>query len=152
MMTKTELIDRISVLLGGRVAEELIFDEVSTGAQNDLEKATDIARRMVKFYGMSEKLGLVTFEHDGRPVFLGGDMGLTKEYSEETAREIDLEVKSIIDETLAKTKEILRKKKGILVKLAQRLMEKEVIEAEELKKFLSSENEEETDGDKNIKQ
>ncbi len=151
MMTKAELIDRISVLLGGRVAEELIFGEVSTGAQNDLEKATDIARRMVKFYGMSEKLGLVTFEHDGRPTFLGGDMGLKKEYSEETAREIDLEVKNIIDETLAKTKEILRKKKDILIKLAKRLMEKEVIEAEELKKFLSSKSEKETDECKNIK-
>ncbi|KKM89715.1 hypothetical protein LCGC14_1245870, partial [marine sediment metagenome] len=150
MMTKAELIDRISVLLGGRAAEELIFNEVSTGAQNDLEKATDIARRMVKFYGMS-KLGLVTFEHNGKPTFLGLDMGLKREYSEETAREIDLEVKSIIDETLTKTKEILRKKKNILIKLAKRLMEKEVIEAEELKKFLSSEDETKTDESKNIK-
>lgn len=151
MMTKAELIDRISVLLGGRAAEELIFNEVSTGAQNDLEKATDIARRMVKFYGMSEKLGLVTFEHNGKSTFLGLDMGLKREYSEETAREIDLEVKSIIDETLTKTKEILRKKKNILIKLAKRLMEKEVIEAEELKKFLSSEDETKTDESKNIK-
>lgn len=142
MMTKAELIERISVLLGGRVAEELIFGAVSTGAQNDLEKATDIARRMVKFYGMSEKLGLVTFEHDGRSHFLGVDMGLKKEYSEETAREIDLEVKRIIDETYVKTKDILRKKKGILIKLAKKLMEKEVIEEEELKKFLGSENSE----------
>jgi cell division protease FtsH len=129
----------------------LIFNEVSTGAQNDLEKATDIARRMVKFYGMSEKLGLVTFEHNGKPSFLGLDMGLKREYSEETAREIDIEVKGIIDETLAKTKEILRKKKNILIKLAKRLMEKEVIEAEELKKFLSSEDETKTDESKNIK-
>ena len=152
MMTKAELIDRISVLLGGRIAEELIFNEVSTGAQNDLEKATDIARRMVKFYGMSEKLGIVTFEHNGRPTFLGVDMGPTKEYSEETAREIDLEVRNIIDKTFANTKEILRKKKDILVKLAQKLMEKEVIEKEELEKFLSNESEKETDEHKNIEQ
>jgi cell division protease FtsH len=93
----------------------------------------------------------VTFEHNGKSTFLGLDMGLKREYSEETAREIDLEVKSIIDETLTKTKEILRKKKNILLKLAKRLMEKEVIEAEELKKFLSSEDETKTDESENIK-
>ena len=146
MMTKTELIERVSVLLGGRVAEELIFDEVSTGAQNDLEKATEIAKKMVKYYGMSEKLGIVTFEQNGRPSFLGGGMDLKREYSEETAREIDLEVKKIIDDTFARTKEILGAKKDVLVKLAKKLMEKEVIETDELEEFLKNENK--TDADK----
>ncbi|ODS33567.1 MAG: metalloprotease FtsH [Candidatus Scalindua rubra] len=141
MMTKVELVDRISVLLGGRVAEELIFNEVSTGAQNDLEKASDIARRMVKYYGMSDKLGIVTFEQENKPAFLIGALGPKKEYSEETAREIDLEVKRIVDETYRKTKEILEKKKDMLIKLAKTLMEKEIIEEEELEKILNEEKE-----------
>ncbi|MFQ5965091.1 MAG: ATP-dependent zinc metalloprotease FtsH [Candidatus Scalinduaceae bacterium] len=143
LMTREELIDRISVLLGGRIAEELIFKEVSTGAQNDLEKATDIAKRMVKYYGMSNKLGIVTFEQENRSPFLGTGYGSKNEYSEATAREIDIEVKRIIDETFAKTKEILGKKKDTLIKLAKTLMEKEVIEKEELQKILNHEKENE---------
>ncbi len=85
LMTRTELLDRMCVLMGGRIAEEVIFDEISTGAQNDLARATDIARSMVKQYGMSEKLGHMTFEQERKPLFLdimpGGG---TKEYSEET--------------------------------------------------------------------
>ncbi len=94
LMTKNELLDRLSVLLGGRVAEEIIFGEVSTGAQNDLGRATDIAKSMVKEYGMSEKLGLMTFERERKPLFLNFDPSPgTKDYSEETAREIDDEIK-----------------------------------------------------------
>ena len=145
MMTRDELIDRISVLLGGRIAEEIIFDEVSTGAQNDLEKASDIARRMVKYYGMSDKLGIVTFEPENKPAFLGWGMGSSKEYSEETAREIDIEVKKIIDDVYAKTREMLEKQKPMLIKLSKILMEKEVIEEKELKKILNDEIEEKTD-------
>ncbi len=148
MMTREELIDRISVLLGGRVAEEIIFDEVSTGAQNDLEKASDIARRMVKYYGMSDKLGIVTFEPENKPAFLGWGMGSSKEYSEETAREIDIEVKKIIDDTYVTTRELLEKQKPMLIKLAKILMEKEVIDEEELKKVLNEEIEEKTDATK----
>jgi cell division protease FtsH len=148
MMTRGELTDRISVLLGGRIAEEIIFDEVSTGAQNDLEKASDIARRMVKYYGMSEKLGIVTFEPESKPAFLGFGMGSYKEYSEETAREIDIEVKKIIDDVYVKTREILEKQKPKLIKLSKMLMEKEVLEGEELKKILSDEIEEKTDAAK----
>ncbi len=138
MMTKVELTERISVLLGGRIAEEIIFDEVSTGAQNDLEKASDMARRMVKYYGMSDKLGIVTFEPENKSAFLGFGVSYNKDYSEETAREIDIEVKRIIDEAYVKTKEILRKKKQTLIKLAKKLMEKEVINEEELKCFLNN--------------
>ncbi|MGR3303240.1 MAG: ATP-dependent zinc metalloprotease FtsH [Candidatus Scalindua sp.] len=145
MMTREELTDRISVLLGGRVAEEIIFDEVSTGAQNDLEKASDIARRMVKYYGMSDKLGIVTFEPENKPAFLGWGMGSGKEYSEETAREIDIEVKKIIDDTYATTRKLLEKQKPMLIKLSKVLMEKEVIDEEGLKKILNEEIEEETD-------
>ena len=145
MMTREELTGRISVLLGGRIAEEIIFDEVSTGAQNDLEKASDIARRMVKYYGMSDKLGIVTFEPENKPAFLGWGMGSGKEYSEETAREIDIEVKKIIDDSYAKTRELLEKQKPLLIKLSKILMEKEVIDEEELKKILNDEIEEKTD-------
>ena len=148
MMTRGELTDRISVLLGGRIAEEIIFNEVSTGAQNDLEKASDIARRMVKYYGMSEKLGIVTFEPESKPAFMGFGMGSNKEYSEETAREIDIEVKKIIDDVYVKTREILEKRKPMLVKLSKMLMEKEVIEGEELKKILNDEIDEKTDATK----
>ena len=145
MMTREELTDRISVLLGGRIAEEIIFDEMSTGAQNDLEKASDIARRMVKYYGMSDKLGIVTFEPENKSAFMGWGMGSNKDYSEETARDIDIEVKKIIDDTYAKTREILEKQKPMLIKLSKILMEKEVIEEEELKKILSDGIEEKTD-------
>jgi len=145
MMTREELTDRISVLLGGRIAEEIIFDEVSTGAQNDLEKASDIARRMVKYYGMSDKLGIVTFEPENKSAFMGWGMGSNREYSEETARDIDIEVKKIIDDTYAKTREILEKQKPMLIKLSKILMEKEVIEEEELKKILNDGIEERTD-------
>ena len=148
MMTRGELTDRISVLLGGRIAEEIIFNEVSTGAQNDLEKASDIARRMVKYYGMSEKLGIVTFEQENKPAFLGWGMSTNKEYSEETAREIDIEVKKIIDDVYVSTREILEKQKPMLIKLSKVLMEKEVIEGEELKNILNDEIEEKTDATK----
>jgi cell division protease FtsH len=136
LMTKAELVDRIAILLGGRVSEEIIFNEISTGAQNDLEKATEIAKMMVKEYGMSEKMGLVTFEQGDRPLFLGGGFAAKKEYSEETAREIDLEIKKIIDESSKRVRNILTEKKEILKGMANTLMEKEVIEGDELKKLL----------------
>ena len=139
LMTKVELRERICVFLGGRIAEEIIFKDVSTGAQNDLEKASDMARRMVKYYGMSDKMGIVTFEPENKSAFLGFGMGGNKEYSEETAREIDIEVKRIIDDTYIKAKEILEDKKPTLIRLAKILMENEVIEEDELRKFLDNE-------------
>ena len=136
LMTKAELLDRIAILLGGRVSEEIIFNEISTGAQNDLEKATEIAKMMVKEYGMSAKMGLVTYEQGDRPLFLGGGFAAKKEHSEETAREIDLEIKKIIDESSERARNILTEKKEILKGMANTLMEKEVIEGDELKKLL----------------
>jgi len=136
LMTKSELLDRLAVLLGGRVAEEIIFGEISTGAHNDLQRATDIATSMVKEFGMSEKLGYVTFEKEKKPLFLPSSLISSREYSEETARQIDEEVKKIVDDTYKRVKEILLSKKEKLIELAKLLMEKEVIEEPDLKRVL----------------
>lgn len=137
LMTKTELLERMAVLLGGRVAEEIVFGEVSTGAHNDLQRATDIATSMVKEYGMSETLGYVTFEKEKKPLFLPSSIySSTKEYSEETARKIDEEIKKIIDQTYQKAKEILLAKRDKLDELARLLLEKEVVEEADLKRIL----------------
>jgi cell division protease FtsH len=136
LMTKTELMDRLAVLLGGRVAEEIIFGEISTGAHNDLQRATDIATSMVKEFGMSEKLGYVTFEKEKKPLFLPSSLFPTREYSEDTAKQIDEEVKKIVDETYLRVREILTAKKDKLGDLARLLLEKEVVEEADLKKIL----------------
>jgi len=137
LMTKTELLDRLAVLLGGRVSEEIIFGEISTGAHNDLQRATDIATSMVKEFGMSEKLGYVTFEKEKKPLFLPSSLFPTREYSEDTAKQIDEEVKKIVDETYLRVKEILTAKKDKMGELARLLLEKEVVEEAELKKILN---------------
>jgi cell division protease FtsH len=137
-MTKTELVDRLTVLLGGRVAEEIIFGEISTGAHNDLQRATDIATSMVKEYGMSEKMGYVTFEKEKKPLFLPSSLISSREYSEDTARQIDEEVKSIVDGSHRRAKEILTAKKDELGELARLLLEKEVVEEADLKKILQT--------------
>jgi len=136
LMTKTELLDRTAVLLGGRVAEEIIFGEISTGAHNDLQRATDIATSMVKEYGMSEKLGYVTFEKEKQPLFLPSSLIASKGYSEETAKQIDEEVKKIVDKTYQRVKELLTAKKDKLGALARLLLEKEVVEEVDLKRIL----------------
>ncbi len=136
LMTKSELLDRVAVLLGGRVAEEIVFGEISTGAHNDLQRASDIATSMVKEFGMSEKMGYVTFEKEKKPLFLSGPLGSSKEYSEDTAKKIDEEVKKIVDETYHRAKEILTARKNELDQLAQLLLEKEVVEEADLKKIL----------------
>ncbi|OPY04079.1 MAG: ATP-dependent zinc metalloprotease FtsH 4 [Syntrophorhabdus sp. PtaB.Bin184] len=142
LMTKSELIDRMCVLLGGRIAEEIIFSEISTGAQNDLARATDIARSMVKQYGMSEKLGHMTFEQERKPLFLDIAPGSgTKDYSEETAREIDNEVKAIIEHSYIKVKDTLTKKRDLLELVARTLLEKESIDGDELRNMLKEHGE-----------
>ncbi len=138
LMTRSELLDRLAVLLGGRVAEEIVFGEISTGAHNDLQRATDIATSMVKEFGMSETLGYVTFEKEKKPLFLPSSMISSKDYSEETAKKIDEEVKRIIDQTYAKAKEILLLKKDKLEELARHLLEKEVVEEADLKRILQT--------------
>jgi cell division protease FtsH len=136
LMTRSELLDKLAVLFGGRVAEELVFDEISTGAHNDLTRATDIARRMVIEYGMSAKFGPLAFETKRGPVFLDGGYSAPKEYSEETAREIDQEVARITHETYARVRNLLTKRREDLERLARRLLEKEVVEGEELRELL----------------
>jgi cell division protease FtsH len=138
LMTRSELLDKLAVLLGGRVAEELVFDEISTGAQNDLVKATDIARSMVKEYGMSQELGLVAFERNRQSPFLQAQQVSTPaEYSEETSRSIDAEIKRLVEESHQRAKEILTDKHAILEKVAQVLLKKEVIDGKELREYLA---------------
>jgi len=134
---REELLNEIAVLLAGRAAEELIFNEISTGAANDLERATDTAHRMVCEYGMSKEMGTVTFGKNSREVFLGKDLLKEKNYSEETAREIDAEVRKIIAESYERVRLLLRKNESKLVKLASALLEKEIIEGEAIDQILN---------------
>lgn len=138
-MTKKELQARLVVALGGRVSEELNFNEVTTGAQNDLEFVTGIARRMVCEFGMSEVLGNLTFGRRDHPLFLGRDLFEERNYSEQTAQLIDQEVKKIVDECYARAKEELLKNKEKLAKLAGTLLEKEVMDGEEVKGIIGIE-------------
>ncbi len=141
LMTRLELESRIQVLLAGTIAEKIVYEDISTGAQNDLERATEIARNMVTSFGMS-RLGPINF-HEKKSSFLNSD-GLTvaKEHSEQTAWEIDQEVRSIIDTMYDKTMKFLEQKKNTLLFLAQRLLQKEVLDSDELKDtIITSENE-----------
>jgi len=136
LMSRQELENKICVLLGGRVSEELVFGDVTTGAGNDLERATQIARQMVTEFGMSERLGLVKLGHKRQEIFLGRDIAEERNYSEEIAYAIDQEVRSIIDGCYQKVKEILTNNREMMEKVAQTLLEKEVIEAAELDQIL----------------
>lgn len=136
LMTQGELESRIQVLLAGTVAEEMIFDDVSSGAQNDLERATEIARSMVMDFGMS-RLGRVNFRDSNRSAFLiTADSPRMQHHSEQTAREIDQEVKRIIDEGLERTRHILETRKTALVAVSQELIKQEVIDSAELKRLV----------------
>ena len=137
LMTQSELESRIQVLLAGTIAEEMIYTDISTGAQNDLERATEIARSMVMEYGMS-RLGRVNYRDSQRSPFLAsamGDEGL-RSHSERTAREIDEEVKRIIDESLEKVRHILEGRRDALLAMTDRLIEVESIDAAELKRII----------------
>ncbi len=139
VLTQSELESRIQVALGGNAAEELIYGDVSTGSQNDLERATEIARSMVMDFGMS-RLGRSTFRESGRAAFLQGPPEFPRErfHSDETARQIDEEIKRILDDSLDKVRHILETRKAALETLAKTLMEKEVIDAEELKQIIEA--------------
>ena len=139
LMTMSELKNRIAILLGGRAAEEVIYGEVSTGAQDDLRKATDIAKSMVKAYGMSEKLGQVSLERDRQSLFLQtGPSQTPGDYSEETSREIDCEVRLLIDEQYERARDLIKTQEAILRNAATVLLEKETITGEELKTLAAS--------------
>ena len=142
LMTQTELESRIQVLLGGTVAEEMIFSDVSTGAQNDLQRATEIAKSMVMDFGMS-RLGRVTFREGKGSAMLGesAEYGRPREHSEQTAREIDQEIGRIVDGNLEKVRHILGNKRQTLVAIAERLMEIEVIDQSELEEIIEANKE-----------
>ncbi len=134
---KKELLGKLTVALGGRVSEELSLEEITTGAENDLENATAIARKMVCEFGMSEKLGHLTLGRRHGPLFLGRDIVEERDYSEETARVIDEEVRRLVDDAYARAKRLLTENQDKLKTLAQLLLEKEVLEVEEVKKLLN---------------
>jgi cell division protease FtsH len=132
-MTKPELLDKITGLLGGRVAEEIVFGEVSTGAHNDFQRATSIARRMVTEFGMSEKLGPMQFGQSHGHVFLGRDLHNEQNYSDQIAYEIDLEIQRIIKECYERAKQILTEQRDKLELIAKTLLEVETLNAEQIK-------------------
>jgi len=138
LMKKTELLNKIATLLGGRAAEEIVFGDISTGAHNDLSKATDIARSMVKEYGMSVTIGQVYFSREKRPLFIEAGMPAGGEYSEATAEMIDKEIKEIISVQYKRALDILGEKKDVMDKGAEVLLEKEKIDGEELKALLGT--------------
>lgn len=139
LMTRQELLGKIDVLLGGRVAEELVFNEISTGAHNDLQRATDIARAMVSEYGMGETLGLSTYPRQARPMFLSPEQApLTgKEYSESTAAKLDAEVRELLEAARQRVRGILDEHKEQLESIAQQLLKVEVLDAAQFEALLS---------------
>lgn len=136
-MTKSQLLDQVTMLLGGRVAEALVLHEISTGASNDLERATGIARKMITELGMSEELGPVTFGHKEQQVFLGRDISRDRNYSESVAQAIDSEIRRIIDESYQKAQDILNVRMDILHAIAEELMENETLEAETFRAIIA---------------
>ena len=130
-ITKGEMLQDIMVSLGGRIAEEIIFKDITTGASSDIKKATKVARRMVTRFGMSENIGVICYDDDDDEVFIGRDLAHAKAHSEAVSGEIDREVKSIIDECYAKAKAIILENEGVLHRCAQLLLEKEKIGREE---------------------
>ena len=130
-LTKGKMLQDIMVSLGGRIAEEIIFDDITTGASSDIKKATKEARRMITRYGMSENIGVVNYDDDDDEVFIGRDLAHTRSYSESVAGAIDKEVKAIIDDCYAKAKAIITEHEDVLHKCAELLLEKEKITREE---------------------
>ncbi len=136
LSTKTEITDKLTVFLGGRAAEELTFNELTTGAENDLQQATEIAHKMVCEYGMSDKVGPLTLRKKDSEIFLGRDFVKEKAYSEKTAEMIDQEVKKIVEDCRERAKELLRKNMAKLDRLAKALIEKEILVGEEVEEIL----------------
>ena len=140
LLTQSELESRIHVLLAGTIAEEMIYEDISTGAQNDLERASEIARSMVMDYGMSQ-LGRVNYRESQRSPFLAGggaDFGTTRSHSEETAREIDEEVRRIIDTSIVQVRQILQTRRTSLESITSRLIEAEVIDGSDLQEIIET--------------
>ena len=139
LMTRQDLLGQLAVLLGGRSAEEIAFGEISTGAQNDLQRATDIARSMVTEFGMSDALGAVNYDGHRHAAFIESPfMNERGNHSEDTAQKIDAEVKRILTDAHDQARRVLTERKHILDELSARLLDKEVIEGEELRALLGS--------------
>jgi cell division protease FtsH len=134
-MTKTKMLSNITALVAGFVTEELVFGDVTSGASNDIEKATDIAKKMVKNFGMSKKLGLVKYGQEENLAYLGHSYGEDRDYSEATSEVIDSEVRDIVDTCYAQAKKIVTDNRKILDNIVDALMQKEVLDAEEFNAF-----------------
>ena len=138
--TKGKMLQNIVVDLGGRVAEELVLDDITTGASQDIKQATELAKAMVTKYGMSEEVGLINYGGDDDEVFIGRDLAHTRSYGESVATKIDLEVKRIIDDCYAQAKQMIKDNYDVLDKCAKLLLEKEKITREEFEELFESEN------------
>ncbi|MBK5116608.1 MAG: ATP-dependent zinc metalloprotease FtsH, partial [Thermoleophilia bacterium] len=143
LTTRAELSDTMAMTLGGRAAEEIVFDEITTGASNDLEKVTTTAKQMVMRYGMSERLGPRVFGHDRSQPFLGRDMSAEPDYSEEIAREIDAEIRRVVEEAHQTAKDILSERSSQLEEVSKILLERETIDAKQFVALLEGATEEE---------
>lgn len=135
--SRESLLNRIAVLMGGRAAEEIIFGTMTTGAGNDIERATEIARKMVCEWGMSDKMGPVTFGKKDEQIFLGREMATHKNYSEATAVEIDAELRRIIEDSYSRVRTLLSDNLGVLHNLATQLIEKENLSGDEVDRIIS---------------
>ncbi|MBQ8692669.1 MAG: cell division protein FtsH, partial [Synergistaceae bacterium] len=140
LMSRSDLLNRITILLSGRTAEELVFGDVTSGAANDLERATRIARQMVTELGMSDKLGLVKLGNKREEIFLGRDISEDRNYSEEVASEIDKEVKAIIDKCYFNAREILSERRTLMDKIVKILLEREVLDGDEFAKLMDGDS------------
>ena len=145
-MTKGQMLQHIMVSLGGRIAEEIIFKDITTGASSDIKKATKVARRMVTRFGMSENIGVICYDDDDDEVFIGRDLAHTKSHSESIAGEIDREVKAIIDECYEKARSIILEKENVLHTCAKLLLQKEKIGREEFEALFATDGLAQKDG------
>ncbi len=136
LYSKTQLLDRMAMILGGRIAEEIVFNEITTGAQNDLEKVTELARKMVTVYGMSEKMGPMTFGKRNEHIFLGREFGHERDFSEETASKLDNEVKAIVEERYNLAKKLLVENKDMIEEIVKVLLEKETLDEKEVDEII----------------
>ncbi len=137
LQSKSEFEDKIAGMMGGNAAERLVFGDTTTGASNDIEKATDLARRMVTEFGMSEKLGPLAFGKRDELVFLGREIGEQRNYSDDIARQIDEEVRTIIDQAYARAQQVLSQHRDKLDELARKLVEQETLDGEQFEALFS---------------
>ncbi len=131
------MLDRLTSILGGRAAERLVFDEITTGAQDDLERATEVAKRMVVSYGMSERVGPINLGRDNGNVFLGQDLIFNREHSEKISALVDEEIKRILEECYQRAKELLQQNLSALKRIAEELLKVEVLDGKRLDELLA---------------